>query len=291
MKVGFVGLGVMGRPMATRLLRAGFPLTVHDCVPSQGTALAERGASLAASPAEVMSASDAMICMLPDTPDVEQVLFGGGGACDGRIAGKTIIDMSTISPRASEEFALRLAGLGCQMLDAPVSGGEQGAAAGMLAIMVGGRRDIFGIHAPIFHALGSSVVYAGGPGAGQKTKLVNQVVGALNLLATIEGLRLARAGGLNLPSTLEVVSAGAASSWMLSNLGPKMVAGDFSPGFRIRLQHKDLRLAREWIAGMGLELPGVSLICTLLDRAIALGLGEQGNQGLYNLWREEARSA
>lgn len=291
MRLGFVGLGVMGRPMAARLLGAGFTLTVHDRVRSHCDSLAAKGASLAASPADVIFASDAMVCMLPDTPDVEQMLFGQGGACEGRIAGKTIIDMSTISPRATEQFAARLAGLGCHMLDAPVSGGEQGAAAGTLSIMVGGQHDIFEIHAPIFRALGSTIVYAGSHGAGQKTKLVNQVVGALNLLATVEGLRLARAGGLDLQSILEVVSAGAASSWMLANLGPKMLAGDFSPGFRIRLLHKDLRLAREWIEEMGLELPGVSLICSLLDRAIALGLGEQGNQGLYNLWREEASSA
>jgi 3-hydroxyisobutyrate dehydrogenase-like beta-hydroxyacid dehydrogenase len=283
MKIGFIGLGIMGRPMAQRLLETGFTLTVHDRADSRSAGLAAAGARAAASSGEVAAASDVIITMVPDTPDVREVLFGDQGIASGLAPGKIVIDMSTISPSATVEFAQRLRERRCEMLDAPVSGGETGAAAGTLSIMVGGSPQTYEKCLPVFRALGKTIAYTGSSGNGQKTELVNQVVGALNLLAAAEGLRLTQAAKLNPETTLQVISGGVAVSWMLVNLGPKMLQGDFSPGFRIRLQHKDLRLAREWIAELGLSLPGTELICSLLTRAMEMGLEEQGNQGIYNL--------
>jgi 3-hydroxyisobutyrate dehydrogenase len=283
MNIGFIGLGIMGEPMVKRLLEAGFSLAVYDKVEGRGRALAAAGACQAASPQEAASDSDVVITIVPESTDVEEALFGRRGAAKGLRPGKILIDMSTISPAATVQFARRLREQSCEMLDAPVSGGEQGAAAGTLSIMVGGEKGSFEKCLPIFNALSETVVYAGTHGNGQKTKLVNQVVGALNLLAA-EGLRLAGAAKLDLETTLRVISGGAASSWMITHLGPKMLQGDFSPGFRIRLQQKDLRLAWEWIGELGMSAPGTELTYSLFTRALEMGLGEQGNQGLYNLW-------
>jgi 3-hydroxyisobutyrate dehydrogenase-like beta-hydroxyacid dehydrogenase len=229
--------------------------------------------------------------MVPDTPDVESVLFGEKGVWFGLKPGSTVIDMSTISPSATVRFARRLAEQGCEMLDAPVSGGEPGAIAGTLAIMVGGKREVFEQCLPIFRTMGKTITFAGPNGFGQKTKLVNQVVGALNVLAVSEGLRLARAAGLDSQATLRSISGGAASSWMVVNLGPKIIDGDFAPGFSIKLEHKDLRLARELATELGGDYPGIELIFSLFARAVEKGLGNQGNQGLINLWTESTRSS
>jgi 3-hydroxyisobutyrate dehydrogenase len=222
--------------------------------------------------------------MVPDTPDVQSVLFSEGGVFDGLKEGMTIIDMSTISPSATIQFAHWLGEKGCEMLDAPVSGGERGAREGTLAIMVGGRREVFEKCLPLFQVLGKTITHTGPVGNGQKTKLVNQVVGALNMLAMVEGLRLASAAGLDLEATLRTVSGGAASSWMLTNLGPKVLNNDFAPGFSIRLEHKDLKLALDLATELGGDFPGLDLVCSLFSRAVNEGLGGQGNQGLINLW-------
>ncbi|MCX6623068.1 MAG: NAD(P)-dependent oxidoreductase [Acidobacteria bacterium] len=279
MKIGVIGLGIMGAPMAAHLIQAGHQLTVCDRAPRR-----IEGATVASTPADAARASEVLITMLPDTPDVEQVLFGTAGAAETLQPGAVAIDMSTISPQATTGFAARLAAQGVTMLDAPVSGGEPGARNATLSIMAGGDRAAFDQCLPIFQKLGRNIVYAGLSGAGQKTKLVNQVVGALNLLATVEGLRLAKASGLDLPTTLSAVAAGAAGSWMWSNIGPKIAAGDFAPGFMVRLQQKDLRLAREFFEQLQLEAPGTALTADLFTKALAQGLGEQGNQALYRLW-------
>lgn len=286
MKIGFIGLGIMGKPMAKRLLGAGFSLAVYDKVEGHGQALAAEGARQAASPQEAARDSDVVITIVPDTPDVEEALFGRQGAAQGLKPGNIIIDMSTISPAATVEFARRFGEQGCEMLDAPVTGGEPGAVAGTLSIMVGGEKGTFEKCLPVFKAMGTTVEYTGTHGNGQKTKLVNQVVGALNLLAAAEGMRLVAAAKLDPETTLRVISAGVASSWMFTRLGPKMLQGDFSPGFRIRLQQKDLRLAKEWIAELGMSAPGADLAYSLFTQALEMGLGEQGNQGLYNIWQK-----
>ena len=279
MKIGFIGLGIMGAPMAVHLVQAGHDLLTCDRDPK-----IIEGAAPAPTPSDAARDRDVVISMLPDTPDVEQVLFGPAGAGEALQPGSVFIDMSTISPVATMDFARRLAARGVSMLDAPVSGGDIGARNATLSIMVGGEQQSFQRCMPLLQAMGKNIVYAGPSGSGQKTKLVNQVVGALNLLATVEGLRLAKASGLDPDTTLRAVSAGAAGSWMWSNLGPKIIGGDFSAGFMIRLQQKDLRLAREFFEQLGLDAPGTALTAELFTQALEKGLGTEGNQALYQLW-------
>jgi 3-hydroxyisobutyrate dehydrogenase len=284
MKVGFVGLGIMGRPMALNLLAAGFPVTVFNRTRDKAEALSGRGAKVADSPREAAAEGDVVITIVSDTPDVEAVLFGDAGVAGGLRPGSTVVDMSTISPRATVDFAARLGALGCDLLDAPVSGGEKGAIEATLTIMVGGSRAAFERCLPVFQALGRTVTHMGPSGAGQKTKLVNQVIGALNGLAVIEGVRLARAAGLDPGLALRAVAGGAASSWSVVNLGPKIVAGDLGPGFTLTLQCKDLRLTSELIDELGGAFPGTELIYALLRRAVDEGFGGYGHHGLIKLW-------
>ncbi|MGH9428284.1 MAG: NAD(P)-dependent oxidoreductase, partial [Terriglobia bacterium] len=200
----------------------------------------------------------------------------------------TVIDMSTISPEATVVFAERLLTRESYMLDAPVSGGELGAVEATLGIMVGGAKESFEKYLPVFRAMGKTITYAGPSGSGQKTKLVNQVIGAMNILATVEGLRLAQALGLNVETTLRAASSGAASSWALTNLGPKILKNDFAAGFSIRLQHKDLRLVCEVIRGLkrNSTFPGTDLVASLFATALEKGLSEQGNHALIKVWEE-----
>jgi 3-hydroxyisobutyrate dehydrogenase len=246
--------------------------------------LAGLGAAVADSPQEVATVCEVVITMISDTQGVEEVLFGSHGVSYGAKENSVVIDASTIAPRAAREFGAHLQAKRCELLDAPVTGGESGARAGTLGIMVGGKQEVFARCLPIFQAIGKTIIYAGPNGNGQKTKLVNQLVGAINLLAAVEGIRLASAAGLNPEDTLRVVSSGAASSWMVTNLGPKILAKDFSPGFSIRLQHKDLRLLEEFITELGGDFPGAKLSYQLFSAALQERLGEQGNQGLINLW-------
>jgi 3-hydroxyisobutyrate dehydrogenase-like beta-hydroxyacid dehydrogenase len=283
-KTGFIGIGVMGKPMAANLLRKGYPISIVGRHPKAEAPLIAQGALTMASPQYIASACDVIILMLPDTGTVEQVLFGEDGVACGVRNGSVVIDMSTISPEKTIEFARKLATAGCAMLDAPVSGGEKGAQAGTLGIMVGGPQDVFEKYRPILEAMGKTILYTGPSGCGQKTKLVNQLVGATNLLGAVEGLRLARAAGLDPQTTLQAVLSGAASSWMLANLGPKILQGDFSPGFSIRLQHKDMRLLKEWVADMEGDFPAADLVYSVFHKAMEAGLANQGNQGLINVW-------
>jgi 3-hydroxyisobutyrate dehydrogenase len=272
--------------MAVNLLKAGFPLVVFNRTKSKCEPLTALGATVAGSPRELAEQSDVVIAIVSDTRDVEQVLFSEAGVWHGVRQGMTVIDMSTISPRATVQFSERLLEKGCEMLDAPVSGGEKGAREKALGIMVGGRREVFDRFLPLFQAMGKTIIYAGPSGSGQKTKLVNQVVAAINLLAMVEGLRLVRAAGLNAEATLRAISSGAASSWMLTNLGPKILNDDFAPGFSIRLQNKDLKLVMEFIADVNGDFPGAKLVSSLFGEALRCGLGDAGNHGLINLWRE-----
>lgn len=287
--IGFIGIGVMGKPMAANLLRAGYSVLIVPRHPEKEASLIAQGA-LTVTLQKLVRTSDVIILMLPDTNTVKQVLFGDGGIAPDIQKGSIVIDMSTISPEETIEFAEQLAAAGCAMLDAPVSGGEKGAEAGTLGIMVGGQREVFEKCRPIFEAMGKTVIYTGPSGCGQKTKLVNQLVGATNLLGAVEGLRLARAAGLDEQTTLEAVSSGAASSWMLVNLGPKILQGDFAPGFSIRLQHKDLLLLKNWVADMGGDFPAANLVYSLFDEAVDAGLASQGNHGLINLWQNRKRA-
>jgi 3-hydroxyisobutyrate dehydrogenase-like beta-hydroxyacid dehydrogenase len=283
-RIGFVGLGIMGAPMAANLVRAGFTVSVYDRLAERCQPLVGLGAKACGSLAELASESSVVITMVPDTPDVDALLFQPEGIAQSLPAGSVVIDMSTIAPGAAVRFARQLSERSIAMLDAPVSGGEPGARTGRLSIMVGGERDVFDRCVPIFRALGADVVYTGPNGRGQMTKLVNQIVTSLNLVAAVEAVRVARAAGLDLDDTLQVIGGGAGSSWMLTHLGPKIACGDFAPGFSIRLQDKDLRLALAFAGELGIETPGAALAASLFHQACERGLGDLGNHGLYRLW-------
>jgi len=280
MRLGFIGLGTMGRPMARNLLKSGFAVTVYGRrKPIVDERVAE-GAIAAGSPREVAQSSDVVITMLPDSPDVKEVVTGENGILSGARSGMIVTDMSTISPSVTREIAELASKQGVEYLDAPVSGGEPGAIAGTLSIMVGGKPEVYEKCLPIFQALGKNIVHMGGVGMGQATKLCNQVICVLNIQAVCEGLMLGSKAGLDMEKLLSVVSGGAASSWMLSNLGPKMLQRDFEPGFKVNLQQKDLRLALAAADELGLSLPGMSLVHQLFNSVEAAGMGEKGTQAL-----------
>jgi 3-hydroxyisobutyrate dehydrogenase len=277
-RVGFIGLGIMGKPMATNLLKAGYPLTVWNRTRSKMDDLVAMGAYPANSPKEVAERSDVIITMVTDSPDVEEIILGPNGVIHGARRGLIVIDMSTISPSMTRKIAEELNKKGVKMLDAPVSGGEKGAVEGTLSIMVGGPREVFEECLPIFEILGKRITYMGPAGSGQTAKLCNQVICALNIQAVCEGLMLGAKAGLDVKKLLEAVSAGAANSWMLTNLGPKMMERDFKPGFKIRHQQKDLRLALSLASEINLPLPCTALVHQLLRVAESEGLGEAGTQ-------------
>ncbi|UCH36116.1 MAG: NAD(P)-dependent oxidoreductase [Armatimonadota bacterium] len=278
--VGFIGLGHMGKPMARNLLQAGFPVVAHNRSRAPVEEVAKDGAQPAFSPREVAERSDIVITMLPDSPDVELVVLGADGVIEGAKADQVVVDMSTILPRSSRDIAARLADKGAAMLDAPVSGGPQGAEAATLSIMVGGPKDAFDRCLPVLQAMGKQIVYMGESGSGSMAKLCNQVACVLNLLGVSETLVLARKAGLDPERLLEAITAGAASSWMLNIQGPKMVARDFAPGFFVRLQQKDLRLVLSTAEELGLPLPGTALVQQLFRALEASGEAELGTQAL-----------
>lgn len=279
-QIGFIGLGIMGQGMARNLLRAGFDLVVWNRTRSKMDALVSEGASAAGSPAELARACDIVITCVSDTPDVEAVVLGENGAIHGLREGSLLIDMSTISPKVTREIAARLAERGVYMLDAPVSGGSEGAARGTLSIMVGGEADQVSRAMPILEAMGKTITHVGGHGAGQTVKLVNQILVVVNMLAVGEGLLFAQAGGLDLQKTLDAVTQGAAGSWMLSNRGPQVIARDWRPGFTIDLQQKDLRLVLEAADENGVPLLGTALVFQLYRTLQQAGLGSEGNHAL-----------
>jgi len=282
MKVGFVGMGIMGSPMSQNLLKAGHEVTVWNRTAARCEAAEAAGASVAASLSEIARAGDIIFICVSDTPDVEQVLFGENGLASGLSAGQIVVDMSTISPEATEKFAGKLAAQGVEMLDAPVSGGEAGAIGATLAIMCGGKEGVFEQVKPAFEAMGKNIVYCGANGNGQRVKAVNQVICALNILACSEGMLLAKRAGLDLETVHKVVSSGAAGSWMLTNLGPKMVADDWAPGFMVKLQAKDLRIALNSIHSLGENFEGTELTTRLFNEA-EQDYGDDGTQALVRL--------
>ena len=279
-RIGFIGLGIMGRGMAANILKAGFPLTVWNRTPERTEALAAAGSAVAATPAALAAASDIVITCVSDTPDVQAVILGEDGVLRGAQSGSLVIDMSTISPAVTQEIAAALSARGVAMLDAPVSGGSEGAARGTLSIMVGGAVEALERAMPVLQTMGQRITHVGSTGAGQTVKLVNQVIVVGNCLAMAEGLMLAQAGGVDLEKALEAVSGGAAGSWMLSNRGPQILARDWRPGFTIALQQKDLRLVLEAADAVGTPVPGTALVFQLYRTLEARGLGGDGNHAL-----------
>jgi 3-hydroxyisobutyrate dehydrogenase len=279
-QIGFIGLGIMGRGMAANLLKAGFSLIVWNRTASRGDELVAQGARRGASPADVAAQSDIILICVSDTPDVEAVILGEDGVIHGARPGSLVVDHSTISPQATKALAAKLAERGVAMLDAPVSGGSEGAAKGTLSIMVGGAADDFQRALPVFQAMGKAITHVGPNGAGQTVKLVNQVLVVGNCLAMCEALMFAQAGGVDLEKTFAAISQGAAGSWMFTNRAPQIMRRDWRPGFTIDLQQKDLRLVLDAADDFGAPLPGTSLIFQLYRTLQAQGLGSEGNHAL-----------
>jgi len=280
-RVGFIGLGIMGQPMALNLLRAGYPLTVYNRTPGRAGSLVAGGAREASSPAEVAKNSDIVIIMVTDSPDVTEVISGQGGVLEGMRPGSVVIDMSTISPTVTRHLAEAIGARKGEMLDAPVSGGDSGAKAGSLAIMVGGKKQVFEKCLPVFRAMGKSITHVGGHGMGQTVKLCNQILVSVNNLAVCEAVQFARRSGVDPRVMIEATQGGAAGSWQLINLGAKMAGRDFSPGFMIDLQQKDLKLALEAVREMQLFSPALALVHQLFNSCQAYGEGREGTQALF----------
>lgn len=278
--IGFIGLGIMGNGMAANLLRAGFDLTVWNRTPGRMSPLLEMGAKAADNPAGVARHSDIIITCVSDTPDMEEVVLGPGGVIEGARPGSLLIDCSTISPNTTKAIAEKLSEHGVHMLDAPVSGGSEGAAKGTLSIMVGGEAAQLERAMPALQAMGRTITHVGDHGAGQTAKLVNQVLVVVTMQAVAEALLLAQAGGLDLERTLAAVGGGAAGSWMLNNRGPQVIHRDWRPGFTIDLQQKDLRLVLEAADQLGIPLPSTAQVFQNYRALQQAGLGGEGNHAL-----------
>jgi 2-hydroxy-3-oxopropionate reductase len=278
MKIGFIGLGVMGRPMAGHLLAGGHELFVHRVKPVSQH-LVDAGAKAVASASEAAAAADVVILMVPDTPDVEAVLFGAGGVADGMLPGTLVIDMSSISPVATKEFAARLAEKGVDYLDAPGSGGEVGA----LTIMVGGSEAAFERALPLFQLMGKTITHVGGVGDGQTAKVANQIIVGLTIEAVAEAMLFARQAGADPAKVREALMGGFASSRILEVHGERMIKRTFDPGFRIRLHRKDLALALDAAKALEVALPNTAATAQLMNAALALGDGDKDHSALIRM--------
>ncbi|CUA95299.1 2-hydroxy-3-oxopropionate reductase [Thiomonas bhubaneswarensis] len=269
--LGFIGLGIMGTPMAGHLLAAGHTLYVHSrsTVPQ---ALLDAGARPCANGAEVARQADIIFTMVPDTPDVQKVLFGEDGVAQGLTPGKTVVDMSSIGPMETKEFARRINELGCEYLDAPVSGGEVGAKAASLTIMVGGKQETFDKVLPLFQCMGKNITLVGGNGDGQTCKVANQIIVALNIQAVAEALLFASKAGADPAKVRQALMGGFAASRILEVHGERMVKRTFQPGFRINLHQKDLNLALSGAKQLGVALPNTAMVQQLMSACAANGM-------------------
>lgn len=279
-KLGFIGLGIMGCPMAMNLLKTGYPLSVYARRPEAAKPLTDAGAKRYPSAAKLAEASDIVFTIVSDTPDVEEVIMGAQGVARGAQSGGIVIDMSTISPAATRKIASELAAHGVHMLDAPVSGGEQGAIDGNLSIMVGGKPEVFARARPLFECMGKNIVHVGEHGAGQIAKACNQVLVAQTIAAVAEALLLARASGADPGAVREALLGGFAYSKILEMHGQRMLDNNFDPGFKSKLHLKDMRIALDTARESGLELPGATRTTANLDELIEAGEGELDSAAL-----------
>lgn len=279
-RIGFVGLGIMGQPMAGHLLAARHRLTVFNRTRSKTQDLERRGAAVADSPAQAAQGADAVIVIVSDSPDVAAVIEGPQGILEGVAQGAVVIDMSTVSPDLERRLDQALRQKGSTLIDAPVSGGDVGARNATLSIMAGGDRKAFDEVRPILAAMGKSITYCGPSGSGQVAKLCNQILVSVNLQAVCEALTLAQRNGLDALTMIEAVRGGAAGSWQLENLGSKIVEDDFAPGFMIDLMQKDLRLVLEAASRSSSTLPAASLVHQMFNSCQAAGEGREGTQAL-----------
>ena len=279
-QVGFIGLGIMGSGMARNLLEKGHDVVVWNRTPSRTEPLVTAGAVAGQSPADVARRCPIVMICVSDTPDVDAVLTSDGGLLEGISEGSLVIDHSTISPAGTVWFSDEVAARGGAWVDAPVSGGSEGAQRGTLSIMVGGADADVARARPSMEAFGTTITHVGPVGSGQRVKIVNQILVVVTQLAVSEALLFAQASGLDLEATLEAVKGGAAGSWMLANRGPQMIERDWRPGFTIDLQQKDLRLALQAADAVGSPIPGTALVFQLYRALQNEGLGEEGNHAL-----------
>jgi 2-hydroxy-3-oxopropionate reductase len=286
--IGFIGLGIMGRPMAKNLLKAGFPLIVHSRSRGPVDELVGAGAKAAQAPREVAGQCDVLITMLPNSPDVELVALGKDGIIEGARSGLIFIDMSTISPIVSQKVGAALGAKGVRMLDAPVSGGEKGAIEAALSIMVGGDQAVFDAVLPILKAMGKTITLLGPLGFGGFTKLANQIIVAMNLTALGEALTLARKAGLDRELTLKALAGGLAGSRCLDQKAANYIAGTYNPGFKIDLHFKDLGLIMESARALGVPLPATAVVQELFNALRVKGRGGLDHSGVITLLEDLA---
>jgi 2-hydroxy-3-oxopropionate reductase len=284
--IGFIGLGIMGKPMAKNLLRAGHRVIVYDIVPSGMDDVASAGAEKGASPKDVASRADIVITMVPDGPEMEQAILGPGGVIEGARKGATVVDMSSISPMVAQRVGAALEAKGIEFLDAPVSGGEPKAIDGTLAIMVGGKREVFDKMEPILKTMGATVTLTGKVGAGNVTKLANQIMVAVNIAGMGEALALATKAGLDPEVVFNAVKAGLAGSTVLNVKGPMVYSRNFKPGFRIRLHQKDLRNALLAAESLKVSLPLTSAVQNMLIALMNNGKGDLDHSAIVQITEE-----
>lgn len=288
MNIAFIGLGTMGAPMAKRLLQAGHHLTVHNRTRQREEPLAALGAARAASPAEAAAGAELVFTMISDTPDVRQVVLGEHGAIHSMAPGSVLVDMSTISPAATREIAAQLAKRGIEMLDAPVSGGSEGAKQGTLSIMVGGQAEVLARAQPALEALGQTITLVGPLGSGQVTKAINQVIIAGTYAAVAEGMALGLAAGIDLEAAHRALTGGAAGSWVLNQRAGNMIENRYPLGFRVRLHLKDLGIAREAAQELGVPIPVAGYVEQLEVGLVKRGYGDEDVSAIARAVREAA---
>lgn len=283
-KVGFIGTGVMGAPMAGHILQAGYSLSVYNRTASRAQGLVDAGATRCQTPAEVAAQCDVIFAIVGFPPDVESVFLGAEGIVSAAKSGSVIVDMTTSRPDLAKTIAEAASEKGVHSLDAPVSGGDIGAQKGALSIMVGGSRDAFDAVLPLFERMGQNIVYQGPAGSGQHTKMANQIAIASTMLGVCESLRYAQASGLDPETVLSSITKGAAGSWNLSNLGPRLLRGDFEPGFYVKHFIKDMQIALDSSADMNLRTPGLEIAKKLYDSIAEAGYGDKGTQALFKAY-------
>jgi len=288
MKIGFIGLGIMGKPMSRNLLKAGYKLIVYDIVQEAVKEVAAAGAEVGSSPKDVASRTDIIITMLPNSPHVKEVILGKNGVLEGVSSGKIVVDMSSIAPATSQEVAKALAAKGVEMLDAPVSGGEPKAIDGTLAIMVGGKEEVFNKVKDILLKMGSSAVLCGDIGAGNVTKLANQIIVALNIAAMSEAYVLSTKAGVDPAKVFDAIKGGLAGSTVLNAKSPMVLEGNYKPGFRIELHIKDLQNALDTAHNLSVPIPLTSVVMEIMQALKAEGKQKEDHCGIIQFYEKLA---
>lgn len=288
MKVAFIGMGTMGAPMAWNLLKAGYEVTVHNRTRDREQPMAEAGAKRAESPSATAMGADVIITCVSDTPDVEAVILGDQGIIHGAAPGAIVVDMSTISPTKTQEIAATLADRGIHMIDAPVSGGSEGAQRGTLSIMVGGEAEIVNKVHPVLAAMGTTITHVGPIGSGQMTKAINQIIVAGTYWAVAEGLTVGLKAGLDMDQVVQAVGGGAAGSWGLTNRSGNMIANEYPLGFRVRLHQKDLNIALNAARELGVTLPIAAYVEQIETGLMAQGYGDEDISAIARSIRQQS---